>query len=316
MARSLRGPLVVLVALAAAVGGSGCNLVEPSFAGDRPVRAAATTNFISDTVQQVGGDRVEVVGLMGPGVDPHLYKASARDVRTLRDADVIFYGGLQLEGKMGEVFAETSEEQPTVALTADMPRRLLLEPASGAPASENYDPHVWFDVSLWTHAVATVRDQLIAIDPAGEATYRENASRYLARLRALHEEIRQSISRIPRRQRLLVTSHDAFAYFGRAYDIDVEAIQGISTATEATTQDIDRIAELIADREVGAVFVESSVPRQTIDAVLAAAAARGHEAEVGAELYADAAGDAGTPEGTYEGMVRANVREIVEGLRP
>jgi manganese/zinc/iron transport system substrate-binding protein len=312
-----RRAAAVAVLLAGCAGAlPGCSVVPESFAGNRPVQAATTTNFITDTVRQVGGDRVEVVGLMGPGVDPHLYKASARDVRTLRDADVIFYGGLQLEGKMGEVFAETSEEQPTVALSDGMPRDLLLAPPSGAPAKENYDPHVWFDVSLWTHAVRSVRDGLIEADPDGESQYRANADRYLERLRRLHEWAGRQIARIPERQRLLVTSHDAFAYFGRAYDIDVEAIQGISTATEATTSDIDRIARLLAERDVGAVFVESSVPRQTVDAVLEAAADRGHEAVVGAELYADAAGDEGTPEGTYEGMVRANVIEIVEGLAP
>lgn len=315
----MRGRLAAAIAVSLAAGAaalSGCSLVPESFAGDRPVQAATTTNFITDTVRQVGGGRVEVVGLMGPGVDPHLYKASARDVRTLRDADLIFYGGLQLEGKMGEVFAETSEEQPTVALSGEMPRSLLLEPASGAPAKENYDPHVWFDVSLWTHAVRSVRDALIEVDPEGASQYRANADRYLRRLRDLHAWATEQIARIPERQRLLVTSHDAFAYFGRAYDIDVEAIQGISTATEATTSDIDRIARLLAERGVGAVFVESSVPRQTVDAVLEAAADRGHDAVVGSELYADAAGDEGTPEGTYEGMVRANVREIVEGLAP
>ena len=195
-----------------------------------------------------------------------------------------------------------------------MPRDLLLEPPSGAPASEQYDPHVWFDVSLWAYAVRSVRDALIEADPEGEGHYRANARRYLGRLAGLDAWARRQIAGIPERQRLLVTSHDAFAYFGRAYGIDVEAIQGISTATEATTRDIGRIAELLAERDVGAVFVETSVPRQTIEAVLAAAADRGHEAEIGAELYADAAGDEGTPEGTYEGMVRANVSEIVEGL--
>lgn len=311
---ALRALAGCVAGLVAAVALAGCSLVPPSFAGDRPVQVATTTNFITDTVRQIGGDRVEVLGLMGPGVDPHLYKASARDVRTLRDADAIFYGGLQLEGKMGEVFAETSEDKPTFALTDDMPRRLLLAPPSGAPAKENYDPHVWFDVSLWMHAVRTVRDALVEVDPRGGDRYRANARAYLQRLARLDEWVQRRIASIPERQRLLVTSHDAFAYFGRAYDIDVEAIQGISTATEATTQDIDRIAGLLAEREVGAVFVESSVPRQTIEAVLAAAADRGHEAEIGSELYADAAGDEGTAEGTYEGMVRANVNEIAEGL--
>jgi manganese/zinc/iron transport system substrate-binding protein len=282
---------------------------------DAVLRVATTTNFITDTVKRIGGDRVAVTGLMGPGVDPHLYKASAGDVRTLREADAIFYGGLFLEGKMGEVLGEMSERVPTVAVSEAIPEDRLLDPPPGAAPEEEHDPHVWFDPSLWAYAVEAIRDQLTELDPEGGASYQRNADKLLAEMRDLEEAGRETLARIPERQRVLVTSHDAFEYFGRAFGLDVHAIQGISTAAEATTADVDRIASLIAERRVPAVFVESSVPRQTIEAVIAAAREQGHEVEVGGELFSDAAGDAGTPEGTYVGMVQANIDTIARGLR-
>jgi len=282
---------------------------------DAVLRVATTTNFITDTVKRIGGDRVAVTGLMGPGVDPHLYTASAGDVRTLREADAIFYGGLFLEGKMGEVLEEMSERVPTVAVSEAIPESELLNPPPGAAPEEEHDPHVWFDPSLWAYAVEAIRDELTELDPEGGASYRRNADKLLAELRDLEEEGRQTLAEIPEQQRVLVTSHDAFEYFGRAFGLDVHAIQGISTAAEATTADVDRIASLIAERRVPAVFVESSVPRQTIEAVIAAAREQGHEVEIGGELYSDSAGDAGTPEGTYVGMVRANIDTIARGLR-
>jgi manganese/zinc/iron transport system substrate-binding protein len=283
--------------------------------GDSRLKVATTTNFITDTAAEVGGDRVDVVGLMGPGVDPHLYRASAGDVDALRDAEVVFYGGLLLEAKLEEVLEEVGEDKPAIAVTRDIPRSLLLEPPAGSPAGEEYDPHVWFDVSLWRRAVATIRDGLTEADPEGAEEYARNAARLQAELARLDRRTRDRLASIPARRRVLVTSHDAFRYLGRAYDVDVAAIQGISTADEATTADIERIAELIAARGVRAVFVESSVPPQTIEAVLAAAERRGARARVGGELFSDAAGEPGTPEGTYPGMVEANVDHLVEGLR-
>jgi len=283
--------------------------------GTGGVDVVTTTNFITDVVEEVGGDRVTVNGLMGPGIDPHLYKASAGDVTALRQADVVFYGGLYLEAKMQDVFEEIGDSKPVFAVTDEMPRDRLLEAPSDTPAEEEYDPHVWFDVSLWKYAVEQVRDGLTEVDPDGAEAYRENADAYLARLDELDRETERRLATIPERRRVLVTSHDAFRYLGRRYGLDVEAIQGISTATEATTADIERVAGVIAERGVKAIFVESSVPPQTIDAVLAAAAKRGQQAVVGGELFSDAAGEVGTPEGTYIGMVRSNVDHLVEGLR-
>ncbi len=283
--------------------------------GQGPVAVVTTTNFITDLAEKVGGDRVTVSGLMGPGIDPHLYKASAGDVTDLRNADIVFYGGLYLEAKMQEVFEEIGKSKPVYAVTAEMPRERLLAAPSGAPDGEEFDPHVWFDVSLWEYAVKQVRDGLIEVDPEGEATYRRNADAYLDRLDRLDRETERRLATIPERRRVLVTSHDAFRYLGQRYGLDVEAIQGISTATEATTSDIERVAGVIAARGVKAIFVESSVPPQTIEAVLAAARERGQDAVVGGELFSDAAGQAGTPEGTYIGMVESNVDHLVKGLR-
>lgn len=281
---------------------------------ERKVRVTTTTNFITDTARRIGGDRVEVTGLMGPGVDPHLYKASAADIRTLRQADVVLYGGLHLEGKMADLMAELAERQTTVAVTRDVPAELLLEPPAGLGGVE-HDPHVWFDVSVWQIAARTVADALAAKDPEHAAAYERNLRRFEAELDDLDRYVRRRMAEIPERRRVLVTSHDAFAYFGRRYDVDVAAIQGISTAAEATTADVQRVARVLADRDVRAVFVESSVPRQTIEAVVAAAREMGHETRVGGELFSDAAGSEGTPEASYAGMVRANADRIADGLR-
>ncbi len=313
MRTAARAAFLALAVLAALVL-AGCTeggFRLPDVAG-RDVRVVTTTNFITDLAREVGGDRVQVTGLMGPGVDPHLYKASARDVRTLRQADLVLYGGLDLEGKMDDVFEELGRRRPVTAVTDGIPRAKLL---GTDQADETYDPHVWFDVSLWMDATREAQRALTRVDPAGEATYRANAEAYLRELRALDREVAEGIAAIPQASRVLVTSHDAFRYFGRRYGLEVVAIQGISTATEATTADIERVAGVVAERRLQGVFLESSVPQQTIDAVLDAARDRGQDARIGGELYTDAAGDEGTPEGTYAGMVRANVDKIVEALR-
>ena len=313
------GAAIAALIVAAAIG-SGCGAAgeEQSAAqtGDGAgLEVVATTNFVADTVGEVGGGRVAVNGLMGPGVDPHLYQASAGDVETLRDAEAIFYVGLFLEGKMADVLAEMSERVPSLAVGEAISTDLLLDPPAGAPDEEEHDPHVWFEPELWRHAVLAVRDQLAELDPDGADEYAANADRLLAEMRDVERYGRERIGAIPERQRVLVTSHDAFRYFGRAFDIDVFGIQGISTSDEATTADVERIAELIADRGVRSVFIESSVPQQTIDAVIAAARDRGHEVEVGGELFSDAAGEEGTPEGTYVGMLRANIDTVAEALQ-
>lgn len=278
---------------------------------DRTINGVATTGMIGDIVGQVGGDRVEVTVLMGAGVDPHLYKASEHDLRTLERADVIFYNGLHLEGGLGYVLEQMASRTRTQAVTDLIPREELRSP----PEFEgNYDPHVWFDVSFWMLAVQQVRDTLIAIDPEHRVGYEERAAEYLARLAELDAYVFEQAARIPAEQRVLITAHDAFGYFGRRYGFEVHGLQGVSTATEAGTRDVQQLADFIAERRIPAIFVESSVPRRTVEALREAVRSRGWDVQIGGQLYSDAMGDAGTVEGTYIGMVRANIDTITRAL--
>lgn len=302
--------LALLLALVA-----GCGPIEPPRArvlDGETISVVTTIGMISDAVERVGGERVEVEGLMGPGIDPHLYKASEGDLRRLERADVIFYGGLHLEAKMADVLERIGERRATQAVTDAVPREALLRPAAFAG---QYDPHVWFDVSLWMKAVEQVRDRLAELDPGSAALYRRNAAAYLADLRELHDYVQEQALRIPEGRRVIITAHDAFNYFGQAYGFEVRGLQGISTAAEAGAGDVQSLARFIATNEIPAIFVESSVSSRTIEAVREAVRARGFDVEIGGSLFSDAMGDPGTPEGTYIGMVRHNVDTIVEGLR-
>ena len=263
------------------------------------------------SVKNVGGDRVEVIGLMGPGVDPHLYKASARDVQKLNSANLIFYNGLHLESKMGDVLSKMSGDTKTVAVTDAVERNLLLTP----PEFEGqYDPHVWFDVTLWMKAVGKVRDVLSEFDPDSTIMYWTNADRYLAKLAELHQYVKAQVERVSSEQRVLVTAHDAFNYFGKAYGFEVRGLQGISTATETGIADVQDLATFVASRRIPAIFVESSVSPRSLKAVKAAVKSKGFDVEIGGELFSDAMGNEGTPEGTYIGMVRHNIDTIVTAL--
>ncbi|HUG16172.1 MAG TPA: zinc ABC transporter substrate-binding protein [Thermomicrobiales bacterium] len=279
--------------------------------GSRPIKVVATTGMIGDTVANVGGERVDVESLMGPGVDPHLYQASASDVNRLDDADIIFYNGLELEGRMTDIFVRLASSRPTVAVAGDVDPTLLREP----PEFEGkYDPHVWFDVTLWVHVTRTIERELSELDPGSADLYKENADAYVAQLEELDAWVASEIQRIPEQTRVLVTAHDAFGYFGARYGMEVEGLQGISTASEAGAADVQDLARMIADRGIVAIFVETSVPQATIEAVQAAVRAHGGEVEIGGELYSDAMGSEGTPGGTYIGMIRHNVETIVTAL--
>jgi manganese/zinc/iron transport system substrate-binding protein len=268
--------------------------------------------MIADAAARIGGADAVVHGLMGPGVDPHGYKARPGDVRRLAEAELVLYNGLHLEAAMEEVLEGMRARTLSVAVTERIPRGELLAPAEFEGA---YDPHVWFDVQLWMAAVRRVGSALAEADPARAADYGARAASYLAELEELDGWVRSTVERIPAERRVLVTAHDAFNYFGRAYGIEVLALQGISTAAEAGTGDVQRLAAELVRRRIPAVFVETSVPVRMIEAVQAAAAARGHRVRVGGSLYSDALGPAGTAEGTYAGMVRHNVRMIAEALR-
>ena len=309
MTRLVAGLLPVLLLVVA------CGPVEPPQArvlDGETIRVVTTIGMITDAVEHVGGSRVEVEGLMGPGIDPHLYKASEGDLRRVERADVIFYGGLHLEAKMADVLERIQERRATQAVTDAIPRSWLLRPAA---FEGQYDPHVWFDVTLWMKAVEQVRDRLAALDPGSAGLYRRNAAAYLAELRELDDYVHEQALRVPEGRRVIITAHDAFNYFGEAYGFEVRGLQGISTAAEAGAGDVQGLAEFIADNELPAIFVESSVSSRTIEAVREAVRARGFDVEIGGSLYSDAMGNPGTAEGTYVGMVRHNIDTIVEGLR-
>ncbi|HEY0970704.1 MAG TPA: zinc ABC transporter substrate-binding protein [Gemmatimonadales bacterium] len=313
--RLARRSLPLLVGVGALAGAAGCvgesEARSTAAAADARVRAVATTGMITDVVRRVGGDRVDVVGLMGAGVDPHLYKARAGDVRRLDGADVIFYNGLHLEAAMGEVFEEMAGRKHTVAVTSDIPHDRLLSPPGFKGA---HDPHVWFDVSLWRATIPVVERSLAELDPEGAPIYAANARALESELTALDAWVRARVAELPPERRVLVTAHDAFNYFGRAYGLDVRGLQGINTAAEAGTADVQSLSRFIADRRLPAIFVESSIPRRTVEAVQAAVRARGWDVAIGGSLFSDAMGDAGTVEGTYPGMVRHNVNTIVDAL--
>lgn len=297
--------MIALVCLAGCGGGGAAR-------DDGRLNVVATTGQVADLVRQVGGGRVTVTALMGPGVDPHLYKASAGDVERLRQADLIVYHGLHLEAKMGDVLARLGAHRPTLAVAESLPVDRLLSPPEFAGA---HDPHVWFDAPLWRLTVAPVAARLAALDPAHAEEYRERAGAYEAALDRLDADLRATFATIPAGQRVLITAHDAFGYFGRAYGFEVRGLQGISTATEAGTADVQTLAAFIAERRLPAIFVETSVSPRAIEAVREAVRARGFAVRVGGALYSDALGDAGTPAATYEGMMRHNAATIVAALR-
>jgi len=249
---------------------------------------------------------------MGPGVDPHLFKASERNVEELIDSDAIAYNGLHLEGKLGELLERLSVRRPVFSVGEAIPEALLMSPAE---FEGNPDPHVWFDPTMWMYAARAMGDALTSLDPSHREIYVETVSAYTKDLEGLDRYAGERFASIPDQQRVLVTAHDAFGYLGRRYDLEVVGLQGISTSTEAGIRDVQRIADLLVERRVPSIFVETSVPRRTIEAVQVATADRGWDVTIGGELFSDALGDRGTPEGTYLGMFRHNVDTIVAGLR-
>jgi manganese/zinc/iron transport system substrate-binding protein len=284
---------VLMTALASAAG------------AERKIQVATTVTMVTDLVKQVGGDRVEVQGLMGPGVDPHLYKTVPADVNKLRQADVIFYCGLLLEGKMQDVLTRVARSKKFVyAVTESIPEEKLLEPPE---FSGHYDPHVWFDVTLWSLCGE--------FQPASKSYFEKRGAAYKAKLQELHQWALQTAGELTKEQRILITSHDAFNYFGRAYGFQVVGLQGISTVTEASLADMVSLVEFIKKHKVKAVFVESSVPHKTIERVSKDAGVK-----IGGELFSDATGTPGEIEnghdlGTFEGMFRHNVTTIVNALK-
>jgi manganese/zinc/iron transport system substrate-binding protein len=278
-----------------------------------PVKVSVTTGMIADLVRQVGGDRVEVTQLMGPGIDPHLYKPTSSDASALGKADVVFYNGLMLEGRMGELFERLSKSGKNIrAVTDSIPEDRLI---STPDFEDHHDPHLWFDVELWRQTVPAIVEGLSAADPEGRAIYEKNAADLDARLVALHAWCVSQAATLPESARILVTSHDAYNYFGRAYGFRVVGLQGASTVSEAALADVASLVDFIREQNVKAIFVESSVNPTTIQRVAADAGVG-----VGGELFSDAMGMPGevvngNDTGTYEGMVRHNLSTIIEALK-
>ena len=291
---------------------SGCDPKgQPDAATGDKLRVVTTIGMITDIVKNVGSTRVEVTGIVKPGVDPHFYNPTPKDVEELGSAHIIFYNGLHLEAKMADILANMSGDTLTAAVTDAVDRSLLLTPQEYEGL---YDPHVWFDVKLWMQAVGKVRDALSEFDADNTVLYRSNAERYLTELMELDEYVKLQVERVPSQQRVLVTAHDCFNYFGKAYGFEVRGLQGISTATEVGITDIQELATFIVERGISAIFVESSVSSRSLEAVKAAVESKGFNVEIGGQLFTDAMGNEGTLEGTYIGMIRHNIDTIVHAL--
>ncbi|MGE3163312.1 MAG: metal ABC transporter solute-binding protein, Zn/Mn family [Planctomycetota bacterium] len=316
----VRGVWIASLALAVAgcspatttIGGAEVSSAPATYSGPGPIGVTCTVGMLADLVRAVGGNRLEVTTLMGPGTDPHLYKTSPGDVKQLGAADLVLYCGHHLEGKMGDTLERVSRRTPTVAVCERIdPTRLLGDPE----APDAVDPHLWFDVTLWREAADVIRAALAAFDPSHASAYEDRARALATDLTELDRWVRDQIARIPENRRVLVTAHDAFRYFGRAYGVEVLAIQGLSTDSEASVQKVNELVSTIVERGIRAVFVESTVSAKNIRSLVEGCAARGHTVAIGGSLFSDAMGAAGTPGGTYSGMVRHNVQTIVEALK-
>jgi manganese/zinc/iron transport system substrate-binding protein len=298
---------LIVVILLLFVPGTG---VADVFKGSYPIRVGATVGMVADIVREVAGDKAEVTDIIGSGVDPHIYSPTRSDVAVLLKSDIIFYSGLLLEGQMADILVKLSRKRPVYAVTELLKTDYLIHD----DATDHHDPHVWMDVQGWAKAVDVVTDALSNFDPTNTDHYKKNAEAYQERLNRLDAYAKTAMQSIPDDQRVLVTAHDAFNYLGRAYDIEVVGIQGLSTESEAGLKDINRLVDLLVDRKIPAVFVESSVSDKNVKALIEGAASRGHVVQIGGELFSDAMGPKGTYEGTYEGMIDHNITIIARAL--
>ncbi|MEM7274209.1 MAG: zinc ABC transporter substrate-binding protein [Actinomycetota bacterium] len=303
--------VAVLAGLLGLLALAGCSGEDDSGAADGPLRVLATTGQIQDAVANVAGDRVELVRLLGPGIDPHLYIPTEGDVDAFDDADVIFYNGLFLEAQMERVLEQLAATKTVVAVGEQQPEDQLI-----AVGTDEFDPHIWNDPVLWQGVVASIRDTLAEIDPDNATFYRSQAASYIDEIDATHTEMLALVDRIAPDQRLLITAHDAFGYYARAYGFEVAGLQGLSTESEASTEDVQQLTDLIVSRRIPAIFVETSVSSRSIEAVQAAVEAQGFSVTIGGSLFSDALGEEGHPAEDYVGMLRYNTETIVGALAP
>ncbi len=279
---------------------------------DNNLKIVTTTGMIRDAVENIVKDSAEVKSLMGPGVDPHLYKATQGDLKQLRQADMVFYNGLHLEGKMTDILEKFGKEKPVIPMAKGVPKKELIETKA---FSGTYDPHIWFDITLWQEAVGLTANKIQSFDSNSRSYYQRNHQDFQKELSELHQWVAKEIKTIPVDQRTLITAHDAFGYFGKAYDIQVKGLQGISTTSEYGLKDIKNLVDYIVKKKIKAIFIESSVPRKNLEAVIQGCLEKDHKVKIGGKLYSDAMGQPGTPEGSYTGMVRHNVNTIVNNLK-
>jgi manganese/zinc/iron transport system substrate-binding protein len=280
---------------------------------NKKLQVVTTTTMITDLVKNIGGDKIDIQGLMGAGVDPHLYKASEGDVSKFFNADVIVYNGLHLEGKLEDVFEKMRQQnKQTIAASDALDTATLI---GSEYFASNYDPHIWFSITNWEIITQYITDKLCELDAENSATYKLNGVNYLKTLASLKTAITAQVNSLPIEKRILVTAHDAFNYFGKEFQFNVVGLQGLSTATEAGVQDVRRLASFIEEKNVKAIFVESSVPKRTVEALQEAVRAKGKEVVIGGTLYSDALGSKGTAEATYVGMYKHNVKIIVSSLK-
>ncbi|MEW9501846.1 metal ABC transporter solute-binding protein, Zn/Mn family [Jeotgalibacillus marinus] len=281
--------------------------------GDTPIRIVTTTSQIGDSIEQIGGELVEVTSLMGPGVDPHTYQATQNDIQSLQNADLVLYNGLHLEGRMNEIFEQMGPSK-SVALGDSIDEEKLLKNFEYEGAVDLVDPHIWFDVDIWKEALDIATETLIQHLPEDEDQLKQRQQDYFNELDELIAQTAQKMDQLSDEQRVLVTAHDAFGYFGRMHDLEVIGLQGLSTEDEIGIRDIDSTIEILVERNIPSVFVESSISPRSIQAVIEGAKEKGHDVTLGGELFSDAMGEKGTKEGTYIGMYEHNVETIVNAL--
>jgi len=303
--------LAATLAATLAAGLAACQPTEDTQTDDT-VQIVASTGMLADAANAIAGEHATVYALMGPGIDPHLYAPTRDDAQRMLDADTIIYNGHLLEGRLTDSIQRARDAgKPVLAAVETLPTSRLL---AADEEDKQFDPHVWMDPAIWIDVVQTVRDHLINTDPDHADAYAANADAYLARLRELDEYAQQVLATVPENQRILITAHDAFNYFGERYGFQVRGIQGLSTESEAGVQDIENLVDLIVDNNVAAIFVESTVSDSNINALISGARARGHTVTIGGELYSDAMGNPGTYEGTYIGMIDHNATLIAQAL--
>ncbi len=281
--------------------------------GAKQFTIVATTSILGDTIRHIVQQHAKVITLMGPGVDPHAYKATQKDVQRLLCASIVCYNGLHLEGKMVDILQKLGKKKPVYDAGSALPKcDVIVDPHF----SVGVDPHIWFDVRLWKKVVGYLSEKIQALDPDNARCYQKNTQKYLEELEVLHREIGEKMAQIPPKQRVLITAHDAFGYFGRAYQVEVRGLQGISTVSECGLKDVTDLVKFIIARNIKALFLETSVPERPLKAVIEGCSLRGHPIKIGGYLYSDALGNQGASEGTYTGMMRANLKTVFNALKP